>query len=265
MTVSEIQQRIQNAKPLDFSSIFNQAIELFKKIWVQGLITVILNMVLVIPVMMVIYIPLIFMGVLDAYSVNSIDEYGYDNYNEPELSPIVMLIMFVVYIFAVAAVSTITMALRAAFYRICKMKDFDEMGKEDYFYFLKKKYLAKSLKLALASMGIALLAALLCFLPLIYAIVPLSYVYVVYAFNPDKSISEILRLSFDLGNKKWLLTLGLLFICGLLAGIVGFVLCFIGIYVTQSFSYLGPYLIYKDVVGFEDEDMTPRIEEHSSM
>ena len=37
MLFSELQSRINNAKALDFGTIFNQSIELFKKVWVQGL------------------------------------------------------------------------------------------------------------------------------------------------------------------------------------------------------------------------------------
>ena len=45
--------------------------------------------------------------------------------------------------------------LKAGFYRICKLKDLEEMGKEDYFYFFKKPYLGKTIKLALAITGTA--------------------------------------------------------------------------------------------------------------
>lgn len=260
MIVSEIQRRIQNAPSLDFSTLFSQSLELFKKVWVQGFIAILLTMVMAIPIILLFYIPLIFMGVIEAF-MSSYNGY----YDETNLGWLTLLSLFLMYLLAIVALSTIALALKAAFYRICKMKDFEEMGKEDYFYFLRKEYFKKSVLLALSSMGIAFIATLLCFIPIIYAIVPITYIYVVYAFNPDKSVSEILRLSFDLGNKKWLLTFGLLIVCGLLASIVGFLLCVIGVYITQSFSYLAPYLIYKDVVGFDDEDTGfPRIEEQSS-
>lgn len=254
MTVSEIQRRIQNAKDLDFGTIFNQSIELFKKVWVQGLVTLLLNMVLAIPLMMIVYIPLVIMGVTDAYT-NS-----YDPYVQSDVNPLMLIVMMVVYLFMIAAMSIIGFGLKAAFYRICKMRDLDEMGKEDYFYFFKKPYLGKTIKLGLAFAGISLLAALLCVIPIIYAIVPLSLMVVVYAFNPDMSISDIIKLGFDLGNKKWLITFGLMFVSGLLAGVIGFLMCFVGVYVTASFSYLPPYFVYKDVIGFDDENEMKQIE-----
>lgn len=259
MTVSEIQQRIQNAKDLDFGTIFNNSIDLFKKVWVQGLVTLLLNFVLAIPILMIFYIPMVVMGISDAYA-NSYDPY--DPYAQPDVSPMMLLVMGILYLFMIVAMSTIGFGLKAAFYRICKMRDLEQMGKEDYFYFFKKPYLAKTLKLALAFTGISLLATLLCVVPLIYAIVPLTFIVVIYAFNPDMSISEIIKLAFELGNKKWLISFGLMFVSGVLAGLVGLIMCGVGIYITASFSYLPPYFIYKDVIGFDEENEMGQIEEN---
>ena len=247
MRTSDFEQKIDNAKDLDFGGIFNNSIELFKKTWVQGLVTLLLSAVMAIPVVMVFYIPMVFMGVIEAYT-NS-----HDPYAQPEMSPLMLLVMGVLYIFMIIAMSTIGFGLKAGFYRICKLKDLEEMGKEDYFYFFKKPYLGKTIKLALAITGISMLATLLCLIPIIYAIVPLSYIVIFYAFNPDMSISDIINLSFKLGNKKWLITFGLLFVGGMVASIIGFLMCFVGIYVTASFSYLPPYLIYKDIIGFNSD------------
>ncbi len=119
-------------------------------------------------------------------------------------------------------------------------------------YFFKKKYIGKILKLALASIGIYLLAMLLCVLPVFYVLVPMSYFSVVFAFNPELSTSEILKASFGIGNKKWLLSFGLILIAAILAEIIGLLMCFIGIFVTASFVYLPIYFVYKEVIGFDD-------------
>jgi hypothetical protein len=180
--------------------------------------------------------------------------------SQPELSPLMFIGIAIVYIFLIIAMSTIGFGLKAAFYRICRLKDADQMGKEDYFYFFKKPYLSKTIKLGLASSGIGVLAALLCFFPIIYVIIPLSFIIIVYAFNPDLSVSEIIKLGFDLGNKKWLIAFGLMIVSSFLAGIVGMLMCFVGLYVTASFSYLPQYFIYKDVIGFDNEDETMRLD-----
>jgi len=94
-----------------------------------------------------------------------------------------------------------------AFYRIAKMKDFNEVGSEDYFFFFKKPYLKKTVIFSSAYLGISLLAALLCYLPIIYAMIPLTLMIVIYAFNPDLTVTEIVTLGFNLGNKSGLLSL----------------------------------------------------------
>ncbi len=264
MQTSEIQNRIQNAKTLDFGLLFNGAIELFKKVWVQGLVTVLLNMVLAIPVVMVLYIFLFMLGFLDVFTSGyyMYDSYGYDYYDEPTLGPLFFIIMIPLYLFSMVALVTIAFGLQAAFYRICKQKDLNEMGREDYFYFFKKPYLMKTVKLGLVFTAITFIAAMLCVIPLIYAIVPLYYMYIVYAFNPDKSISEIINLSFAIGNKKWGISFGLLLVSGFLATIVGILMCFVGTYITRSFIFLPTYVIYKEVVGFDsDEDGLQMVED----
>ena len=258
MNTVELKRRIDNAKSLDFGTIFNQSIELFKKVWVQGLVVFLLNMVLAIPVIMVAYVPLIVFGLAGFFLSG-------DSYGQAGLSVVMMLVMIIVYLFLIIALSAISLGLKAGYYRICKLKDLEQMGNEDYFYFLKKPYLRKTIKLGLAFTGIAFLATLLCFVPIIYAIVPLSFIVVVYAFNPDLSISEIIKLGFDLGNKKWLLAFGLLFVIGILAYIVGLVMCGIGIIVTMSIAFLPSYFIYKEVIGFDEEsDQMRRIEQLST-
>ena len=66
MTFNQIQQKIENAKELDFGQIFNDCIELFKKVWVQGLLMTLLTLAFAIPFVFVIYLPLIIFGVADS-------------------------------------------------------------------------------------------------------------------------------------------------------------------------------------------------------
>ena len=166
-----------------------------------------------------------------------------------------MIIPFIIFalLFSFFAM-VIGFALKASFYRICKLKDLEEMGADDYFYYLKKPYLGKVVKLSLATYGISVAAMLLSVFPIIYVMVPIALMNAIFAFNPELSTSEIVKAGFRLGNKKWLLTFGLMIVCGFLAGIVGILMCCIGIYITTSFSYLPIYLIYKDSVGFDKKE-----------
>ena len=153
----------------------------------------------------------------------------------------------------------VSFGMQSAFFRICMQKDLNTATSDDYFYFFKKKNIPKILKLSLASTVITVLALSLCVLPIIYVIVPLMFFPIMFAFNPELSASEIIKASFALGNKKWLITFGLLFVSVILAYIVGFMMCLIGIYVTTSFVYLPAYHIYKEVIGFEDTNEINRI------
>ena len=85
-------------------------------------------------------------------------------------------------------------------------------------------------------------------------IVPLTLVTPIFAFNPEMSPSEIIKSAFSLGNKKWLIVFGLMFVSGLLAELVGLLLCGIGVLFTMSFVYLPTYFVYKDSIGFEEDD-----------
>ena len=64
--------------------------------------------------------------------------------------------------------------------------------------------------------------------------------------------TDLIKLSFKLGTKKWLVTFGLVIISSILAEVVGLLLCGIGIFATASFIYLPTYYIYKEVIGFDD-------------
>ena len=81
-----------------------------------------------------------------------------------------------------------------------------------------------------------------------------------YAFNPEISSSNLVKASFDLGNKKWLITFGITLVAGILAQMVGMLMCGVGIFVTASFAAIPLYFIYKEVIGFgEDVDELKQI------
>jgi len=250
MTLQEFQTRVQQAKNLDFGDIFNKSIALFKKVWVQGLIMLLLTMVIMIPIWFIMYLLMIAAGFIDLNASEMSNDWS-----------VLLMIPFGILVFAFSLFAmVISFGMRAGFYRICKMKDLNQAGPDDYFFYLKKPYLGKVIKLSLASFGIVILATMLCVFPVIYVSVPIALMYVVFAMNPEMPVSDIIKSSFALGNKKWFLTFGLLIIAGILSGIVGMLLCGIGIYITASFSYIPAYYIYKESVGFDNSDDLKQIE-----
>ena len=242
-------ERIKQAKALDFGAIFSNTIELFKKVWVQGLVMLLLTMLLMLPFYILMYAPLIAMGIFDPEAMQQ----G----SQPDMLMLLPFYLFMAVFMFFAVV--IALALKAAFYRICKHKDLNEASSDDYFYFLKKAYLGKTIKLSAITYGIAFLAVLLCVFPIIYVIVPVALINVVYAFNPDMQVSDIVKVSFKLGNKKWLITFGLMLVAGFLAQLVGVLMCFVGVLFTAAFAYLPVYFIYKDVIGFDEQSAIDEI------
>jgi hypothetical protein len=246
-TVNNILEKISNAKQLDFGTIFSESFDLFKKTWLQGFLLQVFTFVIMLPLIIVIYMPLI--GIMMAQSKNG--------YNEPDMFSgffAGMSIMYIIFIIvAIFALSAISLVLNAGFFRIMKKMDFnEEVTTPDFFYFFKAKYFNKTFMLMLASFGIAILAALLCYIPIFYVMIPLSFFTFIFAFNPELTVGDIVKISFKLGNKKWLLTFGLMIVSGLLAEIVGLLMCGIGVLFTAAFVYHPMYLIYKNVIGFEN-------------
>lgn len=250
MLFAEIQQKIRNAKQLDFGHLLNDSIELFKKVWLQGLIMLLIMFAAIIPFVFIIYIPLLVFGVANSTSSGAFDG----------LAPIAVIFVVIAYLLFIFVMMVISFGLKAGLFRIMRQKDQDVIGKEDYFFFLKKPYLSKTINLSLAFFGISLLATMLCVFPIIYVMVPLNLLIVMYAFNPEISSSNLVKASFDLGNKKWLITFGITLVAGILAQMVGMLMCGVGIFVTASFAAIPLYFIYKEVIGFgEDVDELKQI------
>ncbi len=242
MKLDQLKSRIESSRELDFGGIFSDSIELFKKVWVQGLVTFLIMMACIMPFYLIIYIPMFAAGFNDPQSFES---------DQPPVWFAVLMIVFMP-IFLLA-VTTISNGLMAAFYRICKLKDKEEMGKDDYFRFLKGENLKKSFVLGLYATGLTFLGALACGLGLIYVMVPVSLFPVFLAFREDLTPSEIVKASFALGNKNWLVIFGLLLVCGFLANL-GVIACYIGLFFTAMFGKIPMYFVYKNSLGFDADE-----------
>jgi len=248
MNYQELLAKIERAPELDFGDLFSNAIELFKKVWLQGFLLQLIVMLVSYGVLILLYIPLLG-GVFVLGGAEG------DFESASGLGGVVFgVLMMFLYIAVILAVQTLSLGLQAAFFRISRVKErgLDTEQGVNFGMFLRKPYLKKVLVLALAQLGIMLLASAACFLPLLYVIVPIQFSILIFAFHPELSVSDIISASFKLGNKKWLLSFGLLIVSGLLAIIVGMIACGIGVLFTAAFVYLPQYLIYKEVVGFTE-------------
>ncbi|MDN3665809.1 hypothetical protein ACFFU1_18380 [Algibacter miyuki] len=253
-TITSIIEKINNAKQLDFGSIFGEAIELYKKTWVQGFLLQIFTLVIMLPLILVLYVPLI--GLMVAQQ-----ESGYND--QEALNTFIggMSVFYVLFvIIGICVLGTISMALQASFFRIIKRMDHDEaVTTSDFFHFIKGKYLSKVFVLMLIAIGIAIPSALLCYIPLLYTMVPISFFTLIFAYNAEFSTGEIVKASFKIGNKKWGITLALFLVSYLCIMVLSMITCGLGSLFLQAFLLHPIYLVYKKVVGFDET--TDAIEE----
>lgn len=255
MTLERILSKIENARELDFGDIFDKSFSLFKKIWLQGFVAVLLIAILSIALSMGYAFLLGAIGI----DTNTLDPNEFRDFDIDKI--LSFYSSNALYNIPVSIINAIwSFGILAGFYRICQQKDEDNSKSEDYFYFFKGEYLNKIIILSLAYTGITVLAQMLCFIPYIYALVPLAYFAVIFAFNAEKRPEEIIKLSFKLGNKKWLISFGTLFVTGIIA-CLGLLACFIGVLFTVSLIYMPAYIIYKEIIGFEEDDEIMRIGE----
>lgn len=242
MDVNTLNKKIEENNTLSFGDIFSNSIELFKKVWLQGFITVLLTTVCMLPFYLMIYIPMVVMGIADPEMMQ-----------QEEPPAMFVLAMILIMPIVIMAAMVISIAFMAAFFRICRQKDLGQDSADDYFYYFKNGNLKKVLSLALISLGLSLLGALACGIGMIYVIVPVSLIPAFLAFNTELSPMEMVKASFKLGNKNWLIIFGLILIMGLLAEL-GVLLCFVGLLFTAMLAKIPVYYIYKDGVGFSNED-----------
>ena len=241
MNFTEITLKIAESDPLDFGSIFSKSIELFKKVWVQGFVIVLLTFVIMIPFQILMYIPLIFAGINDPEMLRS-----------EEIPPEVIIPLAIIMPVVFLGIMVVGFMLNAAFLRICKIKDLNLSEADNYFHYFKKEYVSKTVILALMSLGLILLGVLACGIGVFYMIVPISLFPVFLAFDKELSAKDILKSSFSLGNKNWLVIFGLIIVMGIIAEL-GVLLCFVGVLFTAMLAKIPVYFMYKDSIGFYPE------------
>lgn len=241
MNFKTLANDMENSDPLDFGSIFSRSLELFKHVWLQGFLIVILTFVTMIPFCILLYIPLLIAGVADPEMLKS-----------GQAPPGIIIPMVILLPFVILAVITISLLLNAAFLRICRNKDLNLALSDDYFHYFKREYVLKALVLSLMMLGLMLLGLLACGLGIIYLVVPISLMPAFLAFEGGLSAKDIVKSSFSLGNKNWLVVFGLILIMGFIAEL-GVLLCFVGVFFTAMLAKISVYFMFKDAVGFSSE------------
>lgn len=246
MTYDQLFNAISEARMPDIADVFSRAFELYRKAWLQGFLYVLFTAALVVPVLLIIYIPFFGMAVSGSGGADISEYFG-------EMSWVAALPFVLLFIFGMFLVQGLVMAMQAGLYRSFEaLERGDEVRPGMLFLFLKWQYLQKTFVLSLISVLIALMALALCMLPVIYVSVPISFIGVIFAFNPEWSPLQVVKVAFKLGNKVWFVSFVLIILAGVLSQMVGFLTCGVGLLFTTAFVYMIIYHIYKDVVKGED-------------
>ena len=242
-------QKIENSSKPDFGDIFTKSFDLFQKLLMEAVKHGLVSLLVVIPFILIVYVPIMPMYI--ELLMNSGDPYYTPSAFE-DLS-IIMVIGWVIAVFFISfLLQMVMLSINAHFYKVCKNMDLGtDEPTGDYFDLLKNNF-GKLLVLSLATFGIALLATLLCYLPIFYVLVPLQIILPVLTFNEKLSVSEIISAAFKLGNKYWLIGFGLFILASIIAQ-VGIIACGIGLVITAYFVHVVVYYFYKDSVGFDDD------------
>lgn len=252
-------EKIEQAKDLSFETIANESGTLFTKTWGQGLLSSLLIVLFSIVVGVICLIPYIATLVLLGITSDYMDFHVSSDER----------VRIVSYIFGglfSAFVAAIFIAISAAFCRICKMKDHNRNGFNDYYYFLKRKYFSKLFLLGIISVAMIIPSAVyLSYIPLVYLIVPITFFTVIFAFNPQLSVKDIVNLGFKLGTEKWLISIGFTIVIGFASMIAGIILCGFGFVFTMTFINLPQYFIYKHIFDFDDEKPVDSYQEKTDL
>jgi hypothetical protein len=240
--------KIETAEKPDFGAILTKSFHAVKELWQPAVFHGLISLVCIIPFLIIMYAPLapLYVGILK--------NLGNPSY-QPELNTAPLFwILYILGVFVMALIIQIfNFSLIAHFYKVIRLKD--EGSQESaggYFVYLKGN-VGKILLLNLAAMGIAMVAAMLCYLPIFYVMVPLQLFAVLFTFNQDLSVAQLIRAAFKLGTKFWLIIFGIVIISSMIAQL-GIIFCFVGLFVTQLFVHIPIYYVYKQTVGFPLEE-----------
>ncbi|MCH9660393.1 MAG: hypothetical protein K0U54_05725 [Bacteroidetes bacterium] len=250
---TSIFKRIENAKSPDFGDVISNSFDLYKKYFSQGLTHSLIALAVAIPFILIVYIPLI------PFYMDMLQNAG-DPYYQPNILEdysIGMIVAWYVLIFVGSFL--MQMVNMSVFGHFMKFLRKEETGSgEDiggYFTILKNNF-SKLLLLSLAIMGIAVVSAMLCYLPLFYAMVPLHWIFPIFIFNEKLGVGDTIKAAFKYGNKNWGILLGIGIVAGIM-GSLGAIACYIGIIATMFFTHVATFVTYRDSIGFEGDDHDP--------
>jgi hypothetical protein len=249
-TQERIEEIKKNGYTLNFETVFNHAFENYKKIALYGGLIIFVFFIL---------FSIFAIGVLMAIFGGAVvlDFLKPENLKPEDLSLNFLLIVSAISVIVTALLSPLTAGLIKMAY--CAERD-EEFQVATMFQYYKAPYF-KELFVAtfLISVLTSVLSSVINYaqIPFINAIVSITvtlftlFMIPLIIFGNLKAL-EAIQTSFMIVSKQPLVLLGLL-VVGIIATMVGFIGCCIGIVFTIPFIYSLYYAMYSEVVGFDPE------------
>lgn len=253
-----IDLKISQGFQRSFENFFDQVWTVFKKVTLPTAGAIIL---MAIPAMIIYTIMMPFL--LGIHSFSQYMEIVQEDpmyFQEMQKSPVFLLKQS---LFGLI-VGIIFAPINAGFLKLCR--DSDKTGETRFgtiFSFYKGKYLGplmlvmviltlvqNGLNIALSFIPIAGSFIYLILLVLMYVMIVYVQPLIIFA---DASIGDAFSLSFKLAGKTFLPVLGYGLLFGLLTGL-GVLACCIGVLFTAAFMPAFNYVLYKQTVGFPEDD-----------
>lgn len=247
MKYENLLQKIAQSPSINIGDILSKSIELLKKVWVEALKHSLVNLLIIVPFFLIVYFPIFPLIINNA-------NHPYQNTDVASLYNLWTIIAWAIVVFLLSFfLQPVFYSIMGNFYKVCKKEDgiIDNNENPNYFYLLKTHFL-KLFLINLATIGIAIIAIILCYFPLFYVLVPLTILLPFFVFNENLTVKQLITMAFKFGNKHWLNLFLLILISNLISS-VGLLFCFVGIFVTAFFQHIVLYFIYKDTIGFSEK------------
>ena len=247
-TTEKIATIKENGYDIDFSRVFENAFENYKKIALISGIAILL---------FTLFILFVAFGLIVVFVGFSAISENIESINPENFSGVTILI----YVLIVGLVAGLASPFTAGIFKIAHCADsgtdFSLGTVFDYYSspYFKQLFIATSL-IALISTGMtSLLESFdIRFLGVIltYTISFFTFLVIPLIIFGNLKVAEAIKGSFIIVSKQFFILLGLLIVAVIMAmlGLIGF--C-IGIFFTIPFIYSMYYTIYKDSIGFDDE------------
>ncbi len=243
---NNISKKIAEAPRIDFGDLFNESVQVFKKVWLQGFLLQLLSIG--------ISMPLLFLNfsILQDAGVDYSSQFNIQNILTDDALAQQDGSALIIYYMLTFVVGIISSLLSFGFFRIVgQMDKGQDFIFSEFLYFFRNGRFTKSILLVLANFGVAILAVLMCVFPIFYVMIPLMFVTPFYVYNSELSITEVIKSSFALGHKKWGITFAITLLNIITLYILIIFTCGLGALFFSCFLQLPIYVLYKKIISFE--------------